>query len=339
VPPAIRTERLTKIYASRLVAVNDLNLQVPQGSIFGLLGPNGAGKTTTVRLLLGLHRPSAGYAEVFGRRCGVNRVSVRKLIGYLPTNPKLPGHLRPIEYLDLLGQLYGLPKHVRKPRLASLLRAVGLLGATNQAIQTFSTGMNTRLGIAASLIGDPPLLIWDEPTAGLDPAARRFTLDLIRELGRTRTIVVATHILSDIDQVCSHVGVMHEGRMIFSGSMRDMQQRLKRNVFRLDLVGSGEDLKRLAEQVNAMEGIEAQVGAGDTISLQLADRVSRANALSEVLKLVETSNLTLQNVHSGRNETEDVYLQLLQEDEAHGFQRFTFEADSRDDAIHGDSMA
>lgn len=344
-PPAIRTERLTKIYASRLVAVNDLNLEVPKGAIFGLLGPNGAGKTTTVKLLLGLHRPSAGHAEVFGRRCGVNRVSVRKLIGYLPTNPKLPGHLRPIEYLDLLGQLYGLPKRIRKPRLASLLRAVGLLGATNQPIRTFSTGMNTRLGIAASLIGDPPILIWDEPTAGLDPAARRFTLNLIQELGQTRTIVVATHILSDIDQVCSHVGVMQEGRMIFSGTMRDMQRRLKRNAFRLDLDGTDEDLLRLVEQVNLMDGIEAEAGKGEAISIRLAERVSRANALSEVLKLVETCNLSLQNVHSGQNETEDVYLQLLQEDEAHGFQRFTFEADcvaesnSRDDAIHGDSLA
>jgi ABC-2 type transport system ATP-binding protein len=337
--PAIRTERLTKIYASRLVAVNDLNLEVPQGSVFGLLGPNGAGKTTTVRLLLGLHRPSAGHASVFGRRCGVNRVSVRKLIGYLPTNPKLPGHLRPIEYLDLLGQLYGLPKHVRKPRLASLLRAVGLLGATNQPIRTFSTGMNTRLGIAASLIGDPPLLIWDEPTAGLDPAARRFTLDLIQELGRTRTIVVATHILSDIDQVCSHVGVMHEGRMIFSGTMRDMKRRLKRNVFRLDLDGTEEALQRLLEQVNSLDGVDGEIGTGETLSVQLADRVSHATALSEVLKLVETSELSLQNVHSGQNETEDVYLQLLQEDEAHGFQRFHFETDSGDDAVHGDSLA
>jgi ABC-2 type transport system ATP-binding protein len=242
---AIHTEHLTKIYANRLVAVSDLNLDVPQGSIFGLLGPNGAGKTTTTRVLLGLQRATAGRAEVFGRPCGANRVSVRRMIGYLPTNPKLPGHLRPIEYLDLLGQLYGIPSNVRKPRLASLLRAVGLLGATGQQMRTFSTGMNTRLGIAASLIGDPPLLIWDEPTAGLDPSARRFTLDLISELGRTRTITVATHILSDIDQVCSHVGVMHEGRMIFSGSMRDMKRRLKRDAFRLDLAGTSKEIQGL----------------------------------------------------------------------------------------------
>jgi ABC-2 type transport system ATP-binding protein len=288
---------------------------------------------------LGLHRPSAGKAEVFGKPCGVNRVSVRKLIGYLPTNPKLPGHLRPIEYLELLGKLHGLPSEIRRPRVSSLLRAVGLLGATGQPIRTFSTGMNTRLGIAASLIGDPPLLIWDEPTAGLDPAARRFTLDLIRELGRTRTVILATHILSDIDQVCSHVGVMHEGRMIFSGSMRDMKRRLRRNAFRLDLEGDGQAIQQLASQVNEMPGVEASVGASDTLAVELTNGSSHAAVLADVLKLADAANLSLQNVQSIHNETEDVYLQLLQEDEAHGFQRFHLEADSGNHAVHRDSRA
>ncbi len=210
---AIRTEHLTKIYHNRLVAVNDMCLEVPRGTVFGLLGPNGAGKTTTFRLLLGLQRATAGRAEVLGLRCGPNAVEVRRQIGYLPTHPQFPGHLRPIEYLDLLGQLCRLPHEVRQPRVVSLLRAVGMLGTTDRPIGTLSTGETTRLGIAASLVADPPLLLWDEPTAGLDPAARRFTLDLIRELGRHRTVVVSTHILSDIDQICDHLGVMHQGRM------------------------------------------------------------------------------------------------------------------------------
>ena len=203
---AIRTEHLTKVYNERVIAVNDLTLEVPCGAVYGLLGPNGAGKTTTLRLLLGLQRPTAGQAEVFGRRCGMWATEVRRSIGYLPTHPTFPGHLRPIQYLDLLGKLNRIPSQVRKPRLAVLLRAVGLLNATEQRIQTFSTGMRTRLGIAASLLADPPLLIWDEPTAGLDPEARRFTLDLITELAQTRTVVVATHILSDIDEICNYVG-------------------------------------------------------------------------------------------------------------------------------------
>ncbi len=241
---AIQTECLTKIYSQRVIAVNDLTLQVPSGSVYGLLGPNGAGKTTMLKLLLGLQRASAGWAEVFGRRCGPNATDVRAPIGYLPTHPALPEHLCAVEYLELLGKLYRLPSQVRKPRLASLLRAVGLLGATHQRIGAFSTGMRTRLGSAASLLADPPLLIWDEPTAGLDPSARRFTLDLIRELAKSRTVLVATPILSDIDQVCDHVGVMQEGRMIFSGSMREMKQRLQAADFLNLLTGRAQSVHR-----------------------------------------------------------------------------------------------
>ena len=319
--PAIRTEHLTKIYDQRLIAVNDMSLEVPPGSVFGLLGPNGAGKTTTLRLLLGLQRPTAGRAQVFGKSCGPNAVDVRSQIGYLPTNPKLPGNLRPIEYLDLLGKLSRLPGEIRKPRISALLRAVGLLGATDQKIQTFSTGMCTRLGIAASLVADPPLLLWDEPTAGLDPSARRFTLDLIRELGKTKTVVVATHILNDIDQICDHLGVMHEGRMIFAGSMQDMKRRLCRHDFTLELEGAAEDIGRLAREVTDLKGIEARADAGRALLVRIADGQSRSRALAEVLQCVDASNLSLRAIHSGQNTTENAYLQLLQEDEAHGFQR------------------
>ena len=310
---AVRTEHLTKVYSGRVIAVNDMNLQVPKGAIYGLLGPNGAGKTTTLRLLLGLQRPTAGKAEVFGRRCGSNAVDVRRSIGYLPTNPKLPGNLRPVEYLDLLGQLCRLPTETRRPRLTSLLRAVGLLGSTNQKIKTFSTGMNTRLGIAASLIADPPLLLWDEPTAGLDPSARRFTLDLIREMGKNRTVVVATHILGDIDQICDHVGVMHEGRMIFSGTMGDMKRRLQFDGVTLELDGDGAAFAPLRGRIAELEGVDECIhGGGTALLVKTAPSHSRAAVLAEVLKLVDSSGIKLQTIHSGQNETETAYLQLLQ---------------------------
>jgi ABC-2 type transport system ATP-binding protein len=318
---AIRTERLTKIYGQRLIAVNDMDLEVPQGSVFGLLGPNGAGKTTTLRLLLGLQRPTAGTAEIFGKVCGPNAIGVRSQIGYLPTNPRFPGNLRPIEYLDLVGRLSRLPHQVRKPRVSALLRAVGLLGATDQRIGTFSTGMCTRLGIAAALVADPPLLLWDEPTAGLDPSARRFTLDLIRDLGQTKTVVVATHILSDIDQICDHLGVMHEGRMIFSGTMQDMKRRLRRDDFTLELEGGAGEIESLAAEIEKIGSIEVRAWASQTLIIHVTEGASRPGKLGEVLKIVESRGVSLQAVYSGQNATENAYLQLLQEDEAHGFQR------------------
>lgn len=335
---AIQTESLTKIYSQRVIAVNDMTLQVPTGSVYGLLGPNGAGKTTTLKLLLGLQRASAGWAEVFGRRCGPNATDVRALIGYLPTHPALPGHLCAIEYLELLGKLCRLSSQVRKPRLTSLLRAVGLLGATHQRIGTFSTGMRTRLGIAASLLADPPLLIWDEPTAGLDPSARRFTLDLIRELAKSRTVMVATHILSDIDQICDHVGVMQEGRMIFSGSMREMKQRLQRDDFCLELDGEPDAIRQLAEQLASMPGILACHYERQSIVVEVLDWHSRAGILADVLKRVESSSLSLLAIRSTQNDTELAYLQLLQEDNQHGFRRFNLKATSDEHAAVGDSV-
>lgn len=337
--PAIQTRHLTKVYGNRVIAVNDMTLEVPRGAVFGLLGPNGAGKTTTLRLLLGLQRPSAGTAEVLGHRCGPRAVAVRRLIGYLPTNPKLPGNLRPIEYLDLLGQLCRLPADVRKPRLTSLLRALGLLRITDRTIQSLSTGETTRLGIAASLMADPPLLIWDEPTAGLDPAARRSTLDLIRELGRTRTIVVASHILNDVDQVCDSVGVMYEGRMIFRGSMREMKSCLRHEDFTLDLDAPVETLERLAAEVGQVGGLAAVLRGGRSLAVRVLDGQGRAAALGEVLRRVVAAGASLQSVHSGLHDTENAYLQLLQEEEAHGFSRFELngrhQVDDRPDAVPG----
>jgi len=319
-PWAIQTEHLTKIYGQRLIAVNDMALKVPAGSVFGLLGPNGAGKTTTLRLLLGLQRPTGGSARVFGLPCGPNAVNVRRQIGYLPTNPKLPGHLRPIEYLDLLGKLCSLPHAVRKPRISSLLRAVGLLGATNQLIRTFSTGMCTRLGIAASLVGDPPLLIWDEPTAGLDPSARRFTLDLISELGKTKTVIIATHILNDIDQICDHLGIMQEGRMIYTGSMQDLKQRLGRDEFSLELGGNPEAITQVEHEIIAL-GLTTSTLDERFLKVRLPDEQKRAAVLANVLTLIDNHDVRLEAIHSSQNTTENAYLQLLQEDQAHGFDR------------------
>ena len=171
--------------------------------------------------------------------------------------------------------------------------------------------MRTRLGIAASLLADPPLLIWDEPTAGLDPAARRFTLDLIRDLAKSRTVVVASHILSDIDQTCDHVGVMHEGRMIFSGSMHAMKQRLRRDDFCLELDGDCEDIRQLAEQAAGVHGIEIMPYEQNTVLVKVTEGCSRAGVIAEVLRLVDQSKLTLQRIRSTQNETEFAYLQLL----------------------------
>src|SRR5207237_3019486 len=199
------------------------------GCLLALRGANGAGKTTLLRLIIGLHRPTAGWVKVFGKTMGPNSAALRRRIGYIPTNPQFPRGMTPITYLDYMARLFGLPKDVRKPRLASLIRAVDLLGASGHPIAGFSNGMTARLAVAASLINEPDLLIWDEPTHGLDPEARRSMLDLIKTLAREKTLILSSHNLTDIDEVCNHAAVLSRGHLILCDSLQEVNGLMVRH--------------------------------------------------------------------------------------------------------------
>src|SRR6201987_1704660 len=248
----VESFKLTKIYQNRQIALNDVTLKIEPGCVLGLLGHNGAGKTTLLRLILGLHRPTAGWAKVFGKTMGPNAASLRCRIGYIPTNPQFPRGMTPITYLDYMARLFGLPADVRKPRLASLIRAVDLLGASGDSIAGFSNGMTARLAVATSLINDPDLLIWDEPTHGLDPEARRSMLDLIKTLAKEKTLIVSSQHLSDIDEVCNHAAVLSRGQLIYCGSLQDLKGRMRRNHYEIDLEG---DQKAIAKAAQAIKGL------------------------------------------------------------------------------------
>ena len=218
----VETFKLTKIYQNRQIALNDVTLRIEPGCVLGLLGPNGAGKTTFLRLVLGLHRPTAGWVKVFGRKMTPNAADLRRRVGYIPTNPQFPKGMSPITYLDYMARLFGLPADVRKPRLASLIRAVDLLAVSGDPIAGFSNGMTARLAVATSLLNEPDLLVWDEPTLGLDIEALRSMLDLIKTLAHEKTLILSSHNLSDIDEVCNHAAVLSQGQLIFSGSLQEL---------------------------------------------------------------------------------------------------------------------
>ncbi len=314
----IETHNLTKIYGNKYIALNGVNLKVPPGAVFGLVGPNGAGKTTTIRLLLGLHSPTAGTVKVFGERMTTNAAHLRRRMGFLPTNPQFPRDMTPITYLDFVGKLSGLPKEVRKPRLAALLRAVDLLAASSQKIEGFSTGMATRLGIAASLMNDPELLIWDEPTAGLDPEGRKYTIELIQELGQHKTILVSSHILSDIERVCDHVGILSQGKLIFSGPVQELKGLTRSSSIELELDGDVDGLcSRLALSDTSIRW-ERNHGS---LRLHFAEGDAVAVGLAEVLQIAAKADVTLIAINSLRDEMVDGFIQLLEEERSHGFSR------------------
>jgi ABC-2 type transport system ATP-binding protein len=302
----IEMDNLTKIFGEKLIAVNNVNFAVEKGAIFGFLGPNGAGKTTTIRLLLGLIRPTAGEVRVFG-------------MGYLPTNPRFPPRMTPIRYLDFVGKLFRIEREERMKRLSTLIRSVGLLNDSSREIAGFSTGMVTRLGLAAALMNDPELLILDEPTSGLDPAGRKSTLDLIAELGKEKTIFVSSHILSDIDRVCTDVGVIGEGKGIFSGSMKDMKKSTRSHVIRLELEG---DLGKFCEALKAVHWVVGLETRGDfEVDVTFDPKIPMADAIKEVTDLVSRHGLDLISVSSSTSSIEDAFIGLLRDEESRGFLR------------------
>ena len=317
----VETTRLTKIYQNRQIAINDVSLSIEPGHVLGLLGPNGAGKTTLLRLVLGLHRPTAGTVKVFGRSMTPNAASLRRRIGYIPTNPQFPRGMTPIVYLDYMARLFGLPRDVRKPRLASLIRAVDLLNASGDPIERFSNGMTARLAVAASLINQPDLLIWDEPTHGLDIEARRSMLELIKTLAAEKTLIISSHNLSDIDEVCNHTAVLSRGQMIFSGSLADLKGRIRKNHYELDLEGDQKSIAKALSVVKSMSEFKTVLLKQRRLELLMQPEASNCTALANVFVTLADNKVTLVNIRSIGQQTEQAYLDLVETEESRGFTR------------------
>ena len=223
---AIRTEGLTKIFRDfwghqRVIAVDNLDLEIQSHEVFGLLGPNGSGKSTTIKMLLGLLFPSRGWAHVLGQPPGDVKINAR--IGYLPEESHLYPFLNASETLDFYGRLFKLPRQERRYRIDSLLDMVGLTGVARRPVGQFSKGMARRIGLAQALINDPQLLILDEPTAGLDPIGTRQIKDLIRRLAqRGKTVLLCSHLLADVEDVCDRIGILYGGKMQALGRVDEL---------------------------------------------------------------------------------------------------------------------
>jgi ABC-2 type transport system ATP-binding protein len=317
----VETTRLTKIYQNRQIALNDVSLRIEPGCVLGLLGPNGAGKTTLLRLVLGLHRPTAGTVKVFGRRMSPNAADLRRKIGYIPTNPQFPKGMTPLDYLDYMARLFGLPRDVRKPRLASLIRAVELLTHSGQPIAGFSSGMTARLAVAASLINEPDLLIWDEPTLGLDIEARRSMLDLIKTLAHEKTLILSSHNLSDIDEVCNHAAVLSQGQLIFSGSLQELKGRIRKNHYELDLDGDQKSIAKAVSTMKGRAGIKVAALRQRRLDLRLDDEAVNTAELGFVFHVLTENKVTLVSVRSVGQQTEQAFLDLVEKEESRGFTR------------------
>ena len=235
-PPAIATHHLTRRFGAR-VAVDDLDLNVPEHAIYGFLGLNGAGKTTTIRMLLGLIRADSGNVEIFGRPFTRD---VLARIGALVEMPSLYSHLTGRENLEVTRRQVGAPK-------GSIDRSLGIVGLSadaNRLVREYSLGMRQRLGLALALLGSPDLLILDEPTNGLDPAGIHEMRDLLRRMPEEHgvTVFLSSHLLAEVEQTAGFIGIIHEGRMVCQGSLAELHATQKRRL----RIGVGEPEKAIS---------------------------------------------------------------------------------------------
>ncbi|MCS7220625.1 MAG: ABC transporter ATP-binding protein [Anaerolineae bacterium] len=258
----VETQGLTKHYGS-IVAVENLNLTVRSGEIFGLLGPNGSGKTTTILMLLGLTEPTAGRVRVLGFDPARQPLSVKSRVGYLPDQVGFYDELTARENLIYIAKLNGLRRDEAYRRIDEALSQVSLTDVADWRVGTFSRGMRQRLGVAEVLIKQPQLIIMDEPTAGLDPEAAREFLELIRGLkARGISILLSSHLLHQVQVVCDRVGLFYRGRMALEGTVRELAQRVLGGAYRIRLEADGrvpslEDVLRRLPGVVKVHRLEA----------------------------------------------------------------------------------
>src|SRR2546421_230219 len=220
----IHVENLTKYYGD-YAAVQDVSFDVPQGQIVGFLGPNGAGKTTTMRILAGFLTATSGKATIAGFDVFWQALEARRRIGYMPENCPLYHEMRVSEYLKFRGGIKGLGGSERRKRIDYVVERCWLADVRRQIIGTLSKGHRQRVGLADALLASPPVLILDEPTAGLDPTQIISTRKLIRELGQEHTILLSTHILPEVEMTCDSVIIIHRGRVAASGSLSELAQQ------------------------------------------------------------------------------------------------------------------
>jgi ABC-2 type transport system ATP-binding protein len=257
----VEASGLTKVFSDfwmrrKAVAVDGISFRIERDEIFGLLGPNGSGKSTTIKMILGLLHRTRGLLSVFGKE--PSDVAVKRRIGYLPEESYMYRFLTPVETLDFYGKLFGLDRAVRRRRTGELLEMVGMTHAANRQVGEFSKGMARRLGIAQALVNDPDLLILDEPTSGLDPLGSRQVKDLILDLGRRgKTILLSSHQLDDVQDVCDRMVILYGGRIRSEGTVDQLLEDSGRTVItvpRLD--AAAEDRVRRALHDGARVDVE-----------------------------------------------------------------------------------
>ncbi|WP_242274201.1 ABC transporter ATP-binding protein [Bacillus cereus group sp. BfR-BA-01310] len=294
----IETENLTKTYGA-VNSVNQLQMQVGKGEIYGFLGPNGAGKTTTIRMLLGLIKPTTGNIKVFNRDLKTNRIDILREVGSLVESPSYYGHLTGHENLEVIQQMLQVPKK----NIDEVLRIVRLEKQKDKLVKQYSLGMKQRLGIAMALLGNPKLLILDEPTNGLDPAGIQEIRELIKQLPKQydMTVVISSHLLNEMDQIATQVGIINSGQLIFQDKIEVL--RKKSQALMKIRVNDVVKAHQILEQHQIHLGLE-----GDC----LVTHQQEDHLISHINHLLVKQNISVYRIEEEKHTLEEIFLSLTE---------------------------
>lgn len=302
----IELEGLSKNYGS-VRAVEDLNLKINKGEIFGLLGPNGAGKTTTILMMLGLTEPSSGRAMVCGINATRNPIDVKRKVGYMPDSVGFYDGLTAFENLKYIGRLNGIPEDEIEERASSMMGLVGLGNEKDKKTSVYSRGMKQRLGLADVLIKEPEVIILDEPTLGIDPSGVREFLSLIHQLSRQQglTVLISSHHLHQVQQVCDRVGIFVKGKLLVEGNI----ESLSRNLFGEESYVVVVDVKEdLSGRNNFVEELQGLAGIKSVELNRNSIQVSSANDMTpEIVKFFVMNGLNVMGVRKKEYGLDEIY--------------------------------
>jgi len=302
----IHVSRLTKYYGD-YAAVSDVSFDVPAGQVVGFLGPNGAGKSTTMRILAGYLTATSGQATIDGLDVLWDSVAVRGRIGYMPESCPLYHEMRITEYLRFRAGLKGLYGSKRRQRIDFVLKRCWLDDVRRQIIGTLSKGYRQRVGLADALLASPPVLILDEPTAGLDPTQIRSTRELIRELGREHTILLSTHILSEVEMTCDNAIIIHRGRVAAAGSLAELKDQAGANACLIAEFDGGIDDNLLRKLPGLTDATSEPIDGGVKLRLQANDL---GELTGRLCSMAASQGWKVRQVNPERPTLEDLFVQI-----------------------------
>ncbi len=307
--PVLRTENLTKRYGD-FCALDELSIHVGRGEILGFIGPNGAGKTTTIKILVGLSRPTSGNAWIAGVNCSQHASRIKHLVGYMPDRFGSYDNMRVREYLDFFGAVFGISPSARAKRIASVMETTNTTYMQDKFVESLSHGMQQRVGIARTLLHDPEVLILDEPANGLDPQARIEMRELLLRLASEgKTLIVTSHILSELARICDTVAMITGGRLQAFGKLDDVMRKLcPKRSYEIQLV--------LEEQLDAANQLLQQPHVSNEVTISRPERTLRfptsasESELAAVLERLVSAQIQVAQFREVAGDLEDAFLSV-----------------------------